>query len=190
MSIEVRPATSHNWVDVAEVLTGRGGRDACWCQRFRRHDSADNQAALDAEIATSSVPIGLVAYLDENPVGWSRVVPRHTLPGVVGNRALCRLFGDDGGRGDGAAWWVSCFVVRRGQRGHGVGIALLRAAAEFAREHGAAVLDGHPVDVARLRAKPSPSAVFTGTKSMFDAAGFEEIGRTYVSRPVMRKTLG
>jgi hypothetical protein len=31
--------------------------------------------------------------------------------------------------------------------------------------------------------------LFTGTKAMFDAAGFAEIGRTYVSRPVMRKKL-
>jgi hypothetical protein len=51
------------------------------------------------------------------------------------------------------------------------------------------VLDGHPVDVGRLKATPSPSALFTGTKAMFDAARLEEIGRTYVSRPVMRKTL-
>jgi hypothetical protein len=130
-----------------------GGRDACWCQRFCQHDSPDNQAALEAELAASSVPIGLVAYLDDRPAGWTRVVPRYTLPGVA------------------------------------VGVALLRAAVEFARSQGAAVLDGHPVDIAPLRARPSPSAVFTGTKAMFDAAGFVELGRTYVSRPVMRKTL-
>ncbi len=189
MDIEVRPATRHRWGDVTAVFAGRRGADACWCQRFCRHESADNQAALEAEIATSSVPIGLVAYLDESPVGWTRVVPRSTLPGVVGNRALWRLFGEDGVRGDATTWWVSCFAVRRGQRSHGVGTALLRAAAEFAREHGAAVLDGHPVDVGRLKAAPSPSALFTGTKTMFAAAGFEEIGRTFVSRPVMRKTL-
>lgn len=189
MGTDVRPAVPQRWADVAAVLTGRGGRDACWCQRFTRHEAADNQAALEAEIAAAPVPIGLVAYLDENPVGWSRVVPRQTLPGIMGNTALRRLYSDDDVRGASAAWWVSCFAVRRDHRGHGVGVALLRAAADFAREHGAVVLDGHPVDVSRLTAKPSPSAVFTGTTAMFDAAGFEEIGRTYVSRPVMRKRL-
>lgn len=68
-------------------------------------------------------------------------------------------------------------------------VALLRTATQFAREQGAAVLDGHPVDVARLSRRPSPAAVFTGTMSMFTAAGFHEIGRTYPSRPVMRRTL-
>lgn len=87
------------------------------------------------------------------------------------------------------AWWISCFAVRREHRGGGVGVALLRNATHFARGQGAAVLDGHPVDVERLSRRPSPAAVFTGTMSMFGAAGFHEIGRTYPSRPVMRHNL-
>lgn len=188
MRIEVVPATSQRWSDVAAVFAGRSGRNACWCQRFRRHDFADNQAALEHEIHSSSVPIGLVAYLDRAAAGWSSVVPRHTLPGVIENQALRRLFGDELDT-DRAVWWVTCFAIRRNCRGHGVGGALLRAAIDFARERGAEVLYGHPVDVAALKSSPSPAALFTGTRSMFVAAGFEEIGRTYVSRPVMRKAL-
>jgi GNAT superfamily N-acetyltransferase len=98
------------------------------------------------------------------------------------------LFANDGQDGE-KAWWVSCFAVPRTHRGHGVGAALLRAAADYAQDLGASVLDGHPVDIDRLSGNPSPSALFTGTRSMFVAAGFEEIGRTYASRPLMRKTL-
>lgn len=71
-------------------------------------------------------------------------------------------------------------------RGRGVGVALLRAALHFARVHGASVLDGHRVDVEGLRATPAPSALFTRTRKTFVAAGFTEIGRTYITRPVMR----
>ncbi|MGZ4700631.1 MAG: hypothetical protein ACXV98_05415 [Ilumatobacteraceae bacterium] len=35
----------------------------------------------------------------------------------------------------------------------------------------------------------SGSALFTGTLRLFVAAGFSEIGRTYPSRPVMRRDL-
>jgi GNAT superfamily N-acetyltransferase len=188
MSVEVVPATSAQWDDVAAIFTGRTGPNACWCQRFRHHDYENNQLALRQEIDAASVPIGLVAYVDQSPAGWSRVVPRRDLPGVVDNAALRRLYENDR-YGTSAAWWVSCFAVRRAHRGNGVGVALLRAAAEFARGQGASVLDGHPVDVERLRASPSPSALFTGTRTMFLAAGFTEIGRTYVSRPVMRMHL-
>ncbi|MFF1571624.1 GNAT family N-acetyltransferase [Leifsonia sp. NPDC058292] len=122
------------------------------------------------------------AIVDGEPAGWTRVVPRATLPGVMGNRALQKLLDPDP-----LAWWVACVTVRRESRGAGVGVELLGAAATWAQEHGATVLDGHPVDVALLKSAPSASALFTGTVSMFRAAGFDEIGRTYVSRPVMRR---
>jgi GNAT superfamily N-acetyltransferase len=84
-------------------------------------------------------------------------------------------------------WWVTCFAVDRRHRLSGVGSALLRAAIEFARDHGATAVEGHPVDVAALRgARVGGSAAFTGTVAMFAAAGFTEVGRTYPSRPVMR----
>ncbi|WP_457099727.1 hypothetical protein [Microbacterium sp. P5_E9] len=50
-------------------------------------------------------------------------------------------------------------------------------------------MDGHPVDKDRLTGNPSPASLFTGTLAMFTAAGFHELGRTYPSRPVMRRVL-
>ena len=79
--------------------------------------------------------------------------------------------------------------MRHEHRGSGVGAALLEAAVNWAAQHGASVLDGHPVDTAKLAGTPSPSAVFTGTLVTFQRAGFSEIGRTYPSRPVMRHLL-
>ena len=95
------------------------------------------------------------------------MVPRSTLPGIVQNRALARILDE---RPD--AWWVSCFVVRREHRGSGVGAALLEGAVDWAAQHGASVLDGHPVDTGGQKGAPSPSAVFTGTLVMFQRAGF------------------
>lgn len=185
VSVEISPATASRWTDIGEAF-GRQASNAgsCWCQRFRHHDAPDNRAALRQEVETADVPVGLLVYVDADPAGWTRVVPRHTLPGVAGNRALRKLLEDDP-----TAWWVACVVVRRQYRGSGVGTELLRAATVWAREHGASLLDGHPVDVDRLRSTPSASAVFTGTVAMFEAAGFTEIGRTYPSRPVMRQHL-
>ncbi|MTD14007.1 GNAT family N-acetyltransferase [Nakamurella sp. YIM 132087] len=185
MTVSVEPATPARWTDVVEAF-GRGGRrpDSCWCQRFRRHDCPDNRTALHLEVSDGPLPVGLVAYHDGTPSGWCRVVPRSTLPGITGNRALQRVLDDDPD-----AWWVSCVVVRQGHRGHGIGAALLRRAAVFAADHGASVLDGHPVDVGVVRGRPAPTALFTGTVSIFRAAGFGEFGRTVPTRPVMRQRL-
>jgi GNAT superfamily N-acetyltransferase len=182
MSIRIELATDRVWSDVRIAFGPRASNaDSCWCQRFRTHDSATNEDALRTELRTAAVPIGLLAYLDDQPVGWTRVVPRNTLPGVSGNSALQRLLEDDP-----AGWWVTCVNLRREARGRGIGAALLKAAADHAHAHGATVVDGHPVDTAKLTGKSSPSALFTGTLSMFAAAGFHEFGRTYPSRPVMR----
>jgi len=185
VNIRVELATACRWLDVVAAFGSRGSKPgSCWCQRFRQHDEPTNLAALRLEVETNDVPVGLVAYVDDQPAAWTRVVPRHTLAGVRGNRAIQRLLVEDE-----SAWWVTCINVRREHRGIGVGVSLLKAAASHARQHGASVLDGHPVDVARLKSKPSPSALFTGTLTTFETAGFHEVGRTYPSRPVMRLNL-
>lgn len=185
MTLRIEPVTADRWSDVECAFGPRASKtDSCWCQRFRHHDDSTNQDALHSEIGRSRVPIGLLAYADDRPVGWTRVVPRDTLSGITGNTALRRLIDDDD-----SAWWVTCVNLRREARGQGIGTALLRSAVQHARAHGASLLDGHPVDVDKLNGRPSPAALFTGTVSMFTAAGFHEIGRTYPSRPVMRVLL-
>jgi GNAT superfamily N-acetyltransferase len=190
MPVQVHPATPERWRDLVTVF-GRRGADPswCWCRRFLHTEPSEsevsapeNRRELRQEILQAVVPPGLIAYVDDQAVGWTRVGPRSDFPGVSGNRALARVLADDPG-----AWWVTCFVVDGRHRRSGVGAALLKAAVAFAREHGASAVEGHPVDVAALRAaQVGGSAIFTGTLAMFTAAGFTEVARTYPSRPVMR----
>ncbi len=134
------------------------------------------------EITHAATPPGLIAYADDHPVGWTRIGPRSTFPRVGGNRALARVLTEDSG-----TWWVTCFAIDSRHRRNGVGSALLEAAVRFDRDHGATAVEGHPVDVAGLKAtRVSGSALYTGTMAMFVAAGFSEVARTFPTRPVMR----
>ncbi len=145
----------------------------------------DNRASLRREVTTAKVPPGLIAYVDDTPAGWTRVMPRHSLAGVLANRALRRVLPDDP-----EAWWVTCFAVDQRHRHRGIATSLLGAAVAHARSHGATAVEGHPVDTDALRAaKVSGSALFTGTMRTFLDVGFSEIARTYPSRPVMRHEL-
>jgi GNAT superfamily N-acetyltransferase len=81
-------------------------------------------------------------------------------------------------------WRVTCFVVPVRNRRKGVAHVLLRGAIEFAREQGAAALEGQPVDTGGER---HPGAnLYHGTLSMFEATGFAEVARPRPDRPVMR----
>jgi hypothetical protein len=60
---------------------------------------------------------------------------------------------------------------------------LLQGAIAYARKHGATLIEAYPVD------KPQRSkddAMWFGAKSMYDAAGFEEVARRKSTRPVVR----
>ncbi|HVC04528.1 MAG TPA: GNAT family N-acetyltransferase [Candidatus Acidoferrales bacterium] len=195
MPIRVVPATPDRWNDVVSVFGRRGDNASwCWCRRFLSPidrqpvpDDAppNNRESLRSEIARAGIPPGLIALVDGRPAGWTRVGPRSGFPGVTGNRALARVLTDDPG-----AWWVTCFAVNAKCRRTGVGSALLHAAVDFARAHGATVVEGHPVDVAGLSAASvSGSAVFTGTVAMFTAAGFTAVAHTHPTRPVMRLSI-
>ena len=109
-------------------------------------------------------------------------VPRTARPAKPRIR---RILDDDPG-----AWWITCFAVDRRHRSIGVATALLDAAVAHAARNGATALEGHPVDTDSLQAeRVNASALFTGTMRTFVACGFHEIGRTYPSRPVMRRDL-
>lgn len=77
----------------------------------------------------------------------TRVGPRAAFPGVTGNKALSGVLTAD----NAGIWWVTCFAVGGHYRRSGLGLALLEAV-EFARCHSATAVEGHPVDVAALKA--------------------------------------
>lgn len=195
MFIEVHPATPDRWSDIVAVF-GRRGDDPswCWCRLFLRAATSESDAseptetnrdALYREVALAAIPPGLLAYVDDQPVGWTRMGPRSDFPRLGGNRALAKVLTEDPG-----VWWVTCFAVHSRYRRAGIGSTLLTAAVRYAREHGATAVEGHPVDVGALRAeRVSGSAVFTGTVAMFSAAGFTEVARTHPARPIMRLVL-
>ena len=92
--VRVRPASAQLWDDVATVFGTRGDPARCWCQWFRmRNDgwkvatTASNRAALRAQLDAAadrrsgdSPPPGVLAYADDEPVGWCAIAPRATTP--------------------------------------------------------------------------------------------------------------
>lgn len=108
-AVRVVPATAEQSPRLGHVF-GPQEKDpnSCWCQRFLRHEESDNRSALGREVQDAEVPIGLLAYLDDDDVvGWTRVVPRSTLPGITENRALARILDDDPDAGGCPASWCA-----------------------------------------------------------------------------------
>jgi len=63
-------------------------------------------------------------------------------------------------------------------------VELLKAAIEYAREHGAKIVEGYPIDPMSNYLPPISS--YTGITSAFQEAGFVEVMRRSEKRPIMR----
>jgi GNAT superfamily N-acetyltransferase len=191
--VHIEPLTAERWDDAVAVFGTRGDAATCWCQFFRlggpqwRASSAEERRGSLRDQASGPLPPGLLAYVDGKPAGWVAVAPRPGYARLARSRALVAVAGIRA-MADESVWSVTCFVVRVGFRRRGVAAALLQAAIEFARDHGAVVLEGYPVEVAS-GARRASSDLYHGTASTFAAAGFREVARTSAARPVMRLEL-
>jgi len=191
--LEIVPLTRERFADVARLFGEGGDPKWCWCAFFRvrsvdfrtataRANRAVLERAVDQTAADGRSP-GLVAYRDGDPIGWVSFGPRDDYARLQHSKVLAPL-------DDRPVWSIVCFVVSRRARGQGVARALLDAAIDYAREHGATLLEAYPVETDGQRV-PAAHA-YKGTLGMFTAAGFEVVERrranaASAARPIVRR---
>ena len=195
--LRVIPATQASFEDIETVMGVRGDAAICHCQRFKlqRKESFGSlgREELTARLREQShcgeprarTTTGLVAYLDDESIGWCGVEPRSAYDGL---RRTFRVpwDGRDEDKADDTVWAVTCFTVRVGYRRRGVSRALAAAAASYAKERGARAVEGYPLVV-----QPGEDITWgelsVGKRSIFDDAGFTEVHAPTKRRVVMRK---
>lgn len=183
-----RPLTARNWPDLEAIFNAKGCAVArgCWCMCYRKSGASDwpsarneqskvNRAQLKA-LAQAGGPVGLVGYKGNTPVGWVSFGPREDFAKLARSPVMKPV-------DDQPVWSIVCFVVPSEFRGQGVARSLLDAAVEYCRKKGARLVEAYPVDKAQ---RTDDQNMWFGAKSMFDAAGFEEVARRKPERPVVR----
>lgn len=178
------PLTPERWPDLEKLFGERGACGGCWCMAWR-HSRADfakgkgdgNKRAFRKLVAGNAQP-GILAYDGDEPIGWCAAAPRQVYTYLESSRVLAPV-------DDQAVWSISCLFVARPYRRRGISVRLLKAAAAFAREKGAKVVEGYPVEP---YSKDMPAVfAWTGMVSAFRKAGFKEILRRSKTRPIMRR---
>jgi GNAT superfamily N-acetyltransferase len=134
-----------------------------------------NRAELKA-LVDAGTPPGLIGYRGKTPVGWISLGPRDDYAKLRRSPVMKPV-------DDRPVWSIVCFVVPSEHRGKGVARALLAGAIDYARRRGVELLEAYPMD---KPARTDDENMWFGAKSMYDAAGFEEVARRKPQRPIVR----
>ena len=191
-ALTVVPANAASWPDLQTVLGARGQGFKCQCQRYKLRpkesfngspveERADRlRQQTDAGHSSSGTTSGLVAYLQEEPVGWLAVEPRTAYPGLRHSPVPWVDRTED--KDDPGVWAVTCVFTRAGYRKRGISRALLRSAVTFARERGARALEGYPMTTTHA----IEEELHVGLERVFAEAGFTKVSHPTPRRVVMR----
>ncbi|MBN9632035.1 MAG: GNAT family N-acetyltransferase [Actinobacteria bacterium] len=188
MAIDVLPATGR-WDDFASFMVPRkpgGGGCVCMSYRDARLGMPERIEYMQRECATEPGP-GVLVYADGEVAGWCSVAPKSTYRRLMNSRTIPHV--DE----DLDPWSIVCFVVRGGFRKRGLMHDLLDGAVEHARQNGAALVEGYPVDTAGGRVDVISG--YVGTVELFEKHGFVRLQATDAHsggtvRWIMRRALG
>ena len=183
VSLDFKPVSLDTWADLETLFTEPGIQNGCWCMywRLRRADcqhgyGEGNKQAFKALLESGKVP-GILAYHRGRPVGWCAIAPREETAVLDCSPTLKRV-------DDQPVWSITCFFITKPYRRQGMTERLIQAALEYAREHGARIVEAYPLKTEI--SKMLPYERYMGIQSTFERVGFEVVVERSERRPVMR----
>jgi GNAT superfamily N-acetyltransferase len=183
--IEILPLTPERWTDFETLFNTNATCSGCWCMWWRITNKDFNtlgKTGLKESMRTlvhRRFETGLIAYVDGAAAGWVTVAPRDEYVRLSTSRMLAPV-------DDQPVWSIPCFFVHHNFRHQGLMAQLIAAAVEYAKAHGAKMVESYPYESDK---KTGPADIYTGVVSSFESAGFVEVVRRKPKRPIMRKVL-
>lgn len=187
MTPRCTPLTSERLADYLDFFDHRAFSDnprwaGCYCY-FPLHDpekinwherqGPENRAAVAACTQAGTLR-GVLAYVDDQVVGWCNAGPWSQFPML---REFPQADSD-------AVGVIFCFVVAPGFRGQGIATALLQAACDQFRAAGLTWAQAKPA-----RQADSAAANHLGPLAMYLAAGFSVVAELPDGEVMVRKPL-
>ena len=161
----------------------KGGCGNCWCMYFRlpyktfQDNKPDGNKKKMKELVKAGLPQGLIAFKNEEPVGWIAMAPREDYLKLGNSRAFKRI-------DEKPVWSITCFFIKKEFRHQGLSEQLIRGAIDFARKKKIKTLEGYP---AIPYAEKVPHAfLWVGVLSSFIKNGFTIVQQHSKSRAMVR----
>ena len=178
------PLTVERWADFERLFGPNGACGGCWCMwwKLTRKEFTDlkeeGRKKAFKSIVKKEETLCILAYADNEAIGWCAVAPRTAYPRLERSRVLARV-------DDKPVWSIVCFFVDKRFRGLGVMKLLIEAAVEHVAKSGGKIVEAYPIEP-KEKKRFLPVFVYTGLASAFQKAGFIEVARRSEIRPIMR----
>ncbi|HEX2395849.1 MAG TPA: GNAT family N-acetyltransferase [Bacteroidales bacterium] len=172
-NIKISPVTKTNWTDFESLFQSKGAPGYCWCMAWRmtkeelKNNNRGSRKEYIKQRIGSETPIGLLAYSENEPVGWCSIAPRETYQRLGGDETIEKV------------WSLVCFFIKKEFRDKGLIDLLIKKAKEYAQRNGAKFIEAYPVET------DSPSYRFMGFIKTFEKAGFNFVKKAGTRRHVM-----
>jgi len=129
------------------------------------------------DLVKSGTEPGIIAYFENEPIGWCALSSRDNYPALERSRILKKV-------DEQKVWSIACFFISKNYRKQGISTELLKFAIDYCKKKGAEIVEGYPVEPKNDK-MPAVFA-WTGIASAYLKAGFTEIVRRSETRPIMR----
>ena len=183
---ELRPEL---WDSVERLFGLNGACGGCWCMWWRVESrkvwseirGAGAKEALK-NLIQSGKAHGILAFAEDEPVGWCAFGPRQDFPVLETVNAYKH---DDIAN----VWSIVCFFIHRKWRRKGLSRGLLKASVEAIRKRNIKTVEAYPVTTTKDGRKISATFAYTGPLKIFEELGFKIVQSTSPLKPVVRLQL-
>ena len=183
----VRPLEVATWDAFAALAERHNGVwGGCWCTWFHpdlpgRGESPEGNRAIKERLVREGRAHAALVMDGNRALGWCQYGTPEELPGIYHRKEV------EAEPYDVPDFRITCFFVDRDHRRRGVSEVALRGALDLIARAGGGVVESYPQDTGGNRI--SASFLYNGTRSLFEAAGFDHLRAKGRNHCVMRTTV-
>jgi len=161
----------------------KGGCGGCWCMAFRLSpkefaaNKYDGNKKRMKKLIDENKPTGLIASVNNEPVGWIAVAPREDYIKIENSRSFKRI-------DDKPGWSITCFFVKKEFRRQNLSHKLIKGVIDYAIKKKIKTLEAYPA--IPYSDKVSPPFLWVGILSAFLKNGFTVVKQSSKSRAMVR----
>ncbi len=181
--ISYKRLDSKTWDDLVSLFGEKGACGGCWCMYWRQRSSDfsknknEPNKKLLRKLVDEKKELGLIFYMNDEPVAWCSVSPREELYRIQNSRTFKPA-------DDKPAWSIVCLFIKKNYRKQGLSVQIIKSVIEYCKTKNVKILEAYPA--IPYASKIPDSFAWTGFESAFLKAGFINIPVQTKSKAYMR----